>query len=272
MTAPDVGDDELRELVDAIHARYGYDLRGYAAASLARRVCATLARTRIADVAELRRRVLADAGFFHDVLDGLTVRVSELFRDPAFYAALRARVVPFLRTYPLLRVWCGGCATGEEAYSMAILLAEEGLYERAQIYATDLSAAAIEQAKHGVFPAARLRDAAARHREAGGVGALEACFTVAYDEAAIRPALQRNILFFQHDLVVDEAFGEMHLILCRNVLIYFDRALQHEVLQKLARSLCPGGFLAVGASEHVRGEAPFAPYVAEQRIYRHVGS
>ena len=225
-------------------------------------------------LAELERRVLADSELFGRFLHELTVHVSDLFRDPALYRGLRAQVLPALRTYPQLRIWHAGCATGEEAYASAILLEEEGLYERAQIYATDLSEQALRTAKEGVYARARFHAFDANYRAAGGRAVLANNFHFAHGQLAVRQALKRNILFFQHNLASDHAFGEMHLIFCRNVLIYFGRALREAVLSRLTGSLRRGGFLCLGESERlapVGAGALLHELAAAQRVYRHAG-
>ena len=261
---------EITRFLAAIHGRYGYDLRGYSPTSMRRRVQATLRRTGIASVGELAARSVADPEFFAEVLDGLTVHVSEMFRDPAFFRAFRSQVVPRLRTYPRLSIWSCGCATGEEAYSAAIVLNEEGLYERCQIYATDLSAAVLDRGRQGIYPAAALATASANYAAAGGLADLEDYFTAAYGQIAARDGLRRNILFLHHDLVGDHVFAEMDVILCRNVLIYFGRELQGRVYRKLAESLRPGGLLCLGPNERLPPAAAglFASFVPEHRIYR----
>ena len=273
-TPDDVTTIEVRLLLEAIYERYGYDLRGYAAASIGRRVHVALARSGLPDLGALQHRVLTDPDAFARVLGDLTVQVTGLFRDPGFYRAVRERVVPMLRTYPLINVWLAGCSTGEEAYSMAILLREEGLYERSQIYATDLSAAALDRAKAGVFPAEDLAAIVDAYGRSGGSDELEAHATVAYGQLAVKEALRRNILFFQHDLVSDHVFGEMQVVFCRNVLIYFGRALRARVMRKLSESLCPGGFLCLGASERLAADdrEPFRELAPNERIYRRIGA
>jgi chemotaxis protein methyltransferase CheR len=268
----DIEDLEVRLFLEAIYSRYGYDLRDYARPSMRRRVLAALAASGLRHLGDLQHRLLHDRDLFADVLEHLTVRVSELFRDPAVYTTLRSEIVPVLRTYPLLRIWHAGCASGEEAYASAILLEEEGLYDRSQIYATDLSPKAIQHGKDGVYPAARLPAFERNHAASGGTSTLTSHLTLAYDHIAMREQLRRNILFFQHDLVSDHVFGEMHVVFCRNVLIYFGRELRERVLKKLAQSLCPGGFLCLGTSEQLDGSAifeTFTPFSADARIYRY---
>jgi len=262
---------EVRLLLEGIYARYGYDLRGYADASMQRRVRAVLARMGIARISELQHRVLREPETFSYVLGNLAVCVSELFRDPESYRLLRERVIPVLRTYPLLKIWLAGCASGEEAYSMAILLMEEGLYERTQIYATDLNAEALERAKAGVYSIEALRAFAESYRRAGGTSDISRYCTAAYDGVAMADALRRNILFFQHDLVCDHAFGEMNVIFCRNVFIYFGSELRTRVLDKLADSLRSGGYLCLGRSERIgrSHEQTFAQLTPSEAIYRY---
>jgi chemotaxis protein methyltransferase CheR len=262
--------DPIRGFLEAIWRQYGFDLRGYAPASVRRRVTYALAKTGLNDVGELEARCLESPAFFAETLESLTVQVSEMFRDPAFFGAFRARLTPLLRTYPRLDFWVCGCATGEEAYSLAILLTEEGLYDRCRIYATDLSARAIERAKTGVYSGDAIAALVERYRQGGGIANFETYYTFAYDRIAIRDAIRSNMLFFQHDLVNDYTFGEMQVVLCRNVLIYFGRALQEVVLRKLAGSLRSGGFLCLGGSERPSGPASdlFQDFAPDERIYR----
>ena len=261
---------DVLELLTSIFDRYGTDLRGYASASLRRRVTAVLARSGVATVSDLERRVRGDATFFSDVLDGLTVHVSAMFREPSFYRVFRQRLVPVLRTYPRLNLWTCGCAAGEEAYATAILLAEVGLYDRAQIYATDVSPRAIERAKLGIYTRAEFARFVANYADAGGAFDLARYFTEAYDRVVVRDSLRRNIVFFQHDLVGDHVFGDMDVISCRNVLIYFGRPLQERALATLRGSLRTGGYLCLGQSEQlpraVRND--FVQVVPEERVYK----
>ena len=240
---------EIRVFLEALYAKHGYDLRGYADASLRRRIQAVLARLGLTRISDLQHRALREPEVLGLVINYIAVRVSELFRDPSFYHAFRTQVLPVLRTYPLLKIWHAGCASGEEAYTSAILLSDEGLYDRAQIYATDLSNEALEEAKLGVYPASRRAAFEEAYRLAGGTSDLSRYCTTAYEGIAMVEALRRNILFFQHNLVSDHAFGEMNVIFCRNVFIYFGRELRTRVLAMLAQSLCPGGFLCLGQSE-----------------------
>jgi chemotaxis protein methyltransferase CheR len=260
----------VARLTGAIFERYGYDLRGYAPASLRRRVGAALGRSGLSTVAELERRTVCDPDFFARVLDSLTVRVSDMFRDPSFFQAFRRRVVPLLRSLQRINIWHAGCAGGQEVYSLAILLSEEGLYDRCQIYATDLNPRAVEEAKRGVYVAGGRVALSASHRDAGGQSDLARYATDAYGGVSIHASLRRNILFFQHDLVSDHVFGEMDVIFCRNVMIYFGRELQERVLGKLGQSLRRGGFLCLGRSERLSrdGRSRFYEVAPGEPIYQ----
>jgi chemotaxis protein methyltransferase CheR len=266
---------EIRLLLEAIYSRYGYDLREYDPTSIRRRVMAALVKSGLAHLGELQHKLLDEPEFFGHILEDLTIRVSELFRDPAFYRAFRTRVAPVLRTYPLLNIWHGGCATGEEPHSIAILLSEEGLYERCQIYATDLSLHALERARQGIYSAEHLDTLVSNYERSGGTGKLASYYTAAYDRIALKESLRRRILFFQHNLVSDQVFAEVQVIFCRNVLIYFGPGLRERVLDKLASSLSPGGFLCLGSSERLPPASPsarrFTEVAAKERIYRYEG-
>ena len=262
---------EVRLLLEAIHARYGYDLRSYAFASMRRRVRAAVVRFGMQNLGELQHRVLHDAELFARLLGELTVPVSEMFRDPTFFLAFRARVVPLLRTYPRIKIWHCGCATGEEVFATAILLTEEDLYDRATIFATDLSPRALELAAQGIYDASRAPRFGQNYVSAGGTATLDRYYTAAYDRISLRDSLTKNVVFFQHDLVSDHVFAEMNVVFCRNVLIYFNPPLRDRVLEKIAQSLRPGGFLCLGSSERLTATgvgALFTEVDRAQRIYR----
>jgi len=240
---------ELRLLLEAIYLRYGYDFRRYTEDSIGRRVRAAAAKVGARHLGELQHRLLNDPETFSSVLDVLTVRVTEMFRDPGFYRTLKHLVLPVLRTYPQLKIWHAGCASGQEVYATAILLTEAGLYERAQIYATDMSSVAVEQAREGVYLEALLEEFELNYRATGGEQDFDGYWLRAYGRISIRPALKQNVHFFQHDLVSDYSLGEMHMIFCRNVLIYFGDELRQRVFALFADGLVRGGFLCLGASE-----------------------
>ncbi|HEY3669230.1 MAG TPA: protein-glutamate O-methyltransferase CheR [Polyangiaceae bacterium] len=267
---PELEDLEIRLLLEAIHARYGYRFQDYAQGSMRRRVRAALARSGLSHLGELQHRLLTDPEFFSTLLDDLTVRVSEAFRDPAFYRVFREQVVPLLRTYPLLKIWHAGCASGEEVYTSAILLDEEGLYDRAQIYATDMSPKAVELSRAGVYPEALAQTFERNYQDSGGTGSLESYYSRAYGRIAVREHLRRNIVYFQHDLASDYALGEMHVVFCRNVLIYFGTELRERALETISDSLKRGGFLCLGMNESLSSasKALFSEFAAKERIYK----
>jgi chemotaxis protein methyltransferase CheR len=264
---------EIELVLEAIHRRYGYDLRQYVPDTIERRMRAALARSGLKHFGELQHRLLNDAHWFSGFLDQLTVQVSEMFRDPAFYRAFRERVVPVLRTYPELKLWHAGCASGEEVYATAILLMEADLYERAQIYATDLSGSALESAKLGMYRQGLAAKFADNYTRSGGTQSLSDYYSAGYEHIVMRDALKRNIVFFQHNLVTDYAIGEVNVIFCRNVLFYFEKGLRSRVLGMFADGLCRGGFLCVGATEAAPNEPPgmFRSFAPEERIFRRSG-
>ncbi|HKO53726.1 MAG TPA: protein-glutamate O-methyltransferase CheR [Polyangiaceae bacterium] len=263
-------DLEIRLFLQAIQARYGYQFVDYAEGSMRRRVRAALTRSGLPHLGELQHRILLDPNFFASVLDDLTVRVSDIFRDPQFFRAFRERVVPILRTYPLLKIWHAGCASGEEVYTTAILLSEEKLYDRAQIYATDMSPKALEMARDGVYPEERSALFQSNYLESGGKERLDDYFSRAYGRVVVRESLRRNVVFFQHDLASDQALGEMHVVFCRNVLIYFGTALRERAIATFAGCLERSGFLCLGMNEALSALAiaKFSEFAEHERIFR----
>ncbi|WP_244221945.1 CheR family methyltransferase [Corallococcus exercitus] len=264
-------DIELRLLLEALYLKYHYDFRGYAAASLKRRMAQAADHFDCATLSQLQDRVLHEPALFPALLDYLTVQVSELFRDPSYYRALREHVVPVLRTYPSLKVWVAGCSTGEEAWSLAILLREEGLLERTLIYATDINPTALQRAEAGVYAVDRIAAFTQNHRQSGARTSLSDYYTAAYGGAVFDRSLKGHIVFSDHSLATDSVFAEVQLLSCRNVLIYFNRELQERALGLFAESLCHKGFLGLGARESLRfssHEAAFTPVVPEDRLYQ----
>ena len=264
-------DIELPLLLEAVYRKYHYDFRGYAAASLKRRLTQAMERFGCRTLSQLQDRLLHEAALFPALLDFLTVQVSEMFRDPAYFRALREKVVPLLRTYPSLKVWIAGCSTGEEVYSMAILLQEEGLLDRSLIYATDINAGALERAQAGIYDAARIVGFTENHRKSGARSSLSDYYTAAYGKAVFDKSLKTNIVFADHSLSTDSAFSEVQLVSCRNVLIYFDRELQDRVLGLFRDSLCRKGFLGLGAKESLRFSSQsyaFSDFVAGDKIFQ----
>jgi chemotaxis protein methyltransferase CheR len=272
----DVGADptfdiELGLFVDAVYLRYHYDFRSYARASLKRRVKAALARFGCATVSRLQERLLHEPELFPQLLDVMTVQVSEMFRDPPYFSALREHVVPRLRTYPSLRVWVAGCSSGEEAWSLAILLREEGLLARTLIYATDINPQALAAAEGGVYAAERIAGFTDNHRRSGGHGSLSDHYTAAYDRAIFDQRLKKHLVFSDHSLATDSVFAEVQLVSCRNVLIYFDRPLQERAIGLFRDALVAHGFLGIGARETLRFTRhadAFAEVEAGARIYQ----
>lgn len=249
MRASDRHDIEIELLIRTLQLRYGYDFSQYARASFKRRVNALLHRTGTAGVLDLIARLLDDDAFIREVVAAVSVPVSEVFRDPWVYLALRRKVLPVLATYPQINVWQAGCARGEEAYSLAILLKEEGLYERARIFATDFNDVALEIAAEGVYSAREARQWSENYQRAGGSGSLADYFHARYERIRFDAALRQNVVFASHNLAADGVFGEVQLILCRNVLIYFNLELQERVLRLFRASLVRGGFLCLGTKE-----------------------
>jgi len=264
-------DIEIRLLVEAIYTKYSHDFRDYAGASMKRRVLHAMRQLGCATVSELQARVLHDPGIFQTLLEFLTIPFTEMFRDPGYWHALRQEVAPVLRTYPSLKIWVAGCSTGEEVFSLAILLHEEGLLERAIIYATDINPVAMEKARMGIFPVAAVREHTGNYQAAGGTGAFSDYYRAAYDAVRFDRDLIRNVTFADHSLATDSVFSETHFISCRNVLIYFNRKLQNRAVGLFHESLCHRGVLAVGTKESLDFTAyaeKFESAVKRERIYR----
>lgn len=264
-------DIELPLLLEAVYRKYHYDFRGYAAASLKRRLTQAMERFGCGTLSQLQDRVLHEPALFPALLDYLTVQVSEMFRDPQYFRSMREKVVPLLRTYPSLKIWVAGCSTGEEVYSMAILLQEEGLLERSLIYATDINSSALERAQAGIYDAARISGFTDNHRKSGARSSLSDYYTAAYGKAMFEKSLRANVVFADHSLTTDSTFSEVHLVSCRNVLIYFDRQLQDRVLGLFRESLCRKGFLGLGAKESLRFSShsyAFSDFVAIDKIFQ----
>jgi len=264
-------DIELRLLIDAIYLKYHYDFREYAVASLKRRLKSALARFHCQTLSQLQDQVLRDPERFSALLDYLTVPVSEMFRDPSYYRSLREKVVPLLRTYPSLKIWVAGCSTGEEVYSLAILLHEEGLLPRTLIYGTDINPQSLQKAEAGVYEVERIAGFTENHRRSGARTSLSEYYTAAYDRAVFNKWLKQQIVFSDHSLATDSVFAEVQLISCRNVLIYFNRILQDRAVGLFRDALVRKGFLGIGAKESLRFSAHadgFDEVVREDRIYQ----
>ncbi|OGU18304.1 MAG: chemotaxis protein CheR [Geobacteraceae bacterium GWC2_53_11] len=271
MTPEELFDIEIQLLMEGVYQVYGYDFREYAESSLRRRLSQWLAGSGCATLSLAQSQILRDRQFFDTLLRGITVNVSEMFRDPAFFKAIREQVVPYLKTYPFVKIWLAGCATGEEAYSMAILLLEEGLKGRFRIYATDINEEVIRKAQDGIYPLQELQHFTRNYQHAGGTGSFSDYYTARYNHAILAPSLRENIVFAAHNLAVDTDFGEMNMILCRNVMIYFKQSLKERVLGLFDSSLLPGGFLCLGTKEsleHRRISDRYDTVAARMPIYR----
>jgi len=268
-------DIELRMLVEAVYLKYNYDFRDYTGASQKRRVLAAMRAMECDTVSALQARVMHEPSGFAQLLQFLTIPVTEMFRDPEYYLALRQHVVPFLKTYPSLKIWVAGCSTGEEVYSLAILLQEEGLLERSLIYATDINPESLDAARRGVMPLERMRLYTENYQKAGGTRAFSDYYTAAYGGALFERSLVENVTFADHSLATDSVFAETHFISCRNVMIYFNRRLQNRVLGLFHESLVHRGFLGLGSKESIDFSSyaqRFEPLARRERIFRKVGA
>ena len=270
---PEVSDEDIRVLLEAIYQRFHYDFRQYAVASLRRRLLQAMSQLQCATLSELQHKVMNDVTLFQRLLEYLTVQVRELFLDPEFFVAVRQQVIPLLATYPSIKLWIAGCGTGEEAYSFAILLAEAGLLDRTRIYATDINDESLRKAQSGVYALDRMKQFTLSHRAAGGHGSLSDYYYASHDSAIMTTNLKQHITFADHSLATDSIFSEAQLVSCRNVLIYFARELQDRALGLFNDALCRRGFLCLGTKESVRFSAHaarFQEWNAEQKIYRRV--
>ena len=268
-------DLELELLLEAICVTYHYDFRGYSRASLKRRLLQACERIGCRTLTSLQEKFLHDPAVFPQLLSYLTVQVSDMFRDPAYFLALRNHVVPHLKTYPSLKVWVAGCSTGEELYSLAILFREEGLERRTMFYATDINTDALAKAKSGVYDAHRIPLFTRNHQLSGATGSLSQYYTAAYDAVRFDRTLCRRTVFSDHSLVTDSVFSEMHLVSCRNVLIYFDRPLQDRAVGLFKDSLVRKAFLGIGARESLRFNAhreAFTEFLPNERLYQKNGN
>lgn len=262
---------ELKMLMEAIYMKYSYDFRDYTGASQKRRVLHALREMGCSSISALQARVIHEPAAFGALLQYLTIPVTSMFRDPGFFAGLREHVAPVLRTYPSLKIWIAGCSTGEEVYSMAILLKEEGLLERSMIYATDINPSSLEKARQGVFPLEAMREYTQNYQAAGGTRAFSDYYTAAYDAALFDQSLRENVTFADHSLATDAVFAETHLISCRNVMIYFKKSLQERALGLFHESLCHRGFLGLGSKESIDFSAyvtRFEPVLKRERLFR----
>jgi len=270
---PELEQIEIELLLEGIYQQYGFDFRSYAYASIRRRLWKRIEAEGLSTISGLQDQVLHNPSMMEKLLLDLSINVTSMFRDPSFYRVFREQVVPTLRTYPFIRIWHAGCATGEEVYSMAILLEEEGLYERSRIYATDINEVVLQKAKSGIFPIDRMQEYTENYIAAGGKRAFSDYYTARYGGALFSPGLTKNVVFSQHNLVTDRSFSEFNVILCRNVLIYFDKTLQSRVLTLFYDSLAMFGVLALGSKESLRFslyEECYEQINGPEKIYRKV--
>ncbi|MHB8651444.1 MAG: CheR family methyltransferase [Gaiellaceae bacterium] len=265
---------ELELLLEAVYRRYGFDFREYAPASLKRRLWRRMSAEGLTTISGLLDRLLHDSRCMERLLLDLSINVTSMFRDPSFYVAFRKTIVPTLRTYPFTRIWCAGCSTGEEVYSLAIVLEEEGLYDRTRIYATDINEQVLDAAREGVFPLDKMKQYTQNYIRAGGTREFSQYYVAAYDGARFSRSLIGNIVFAQHNLAMDGAFNQFNVILCRNVMIYFDKALKDRVHDLFHESLEMFGVLALGHKESIAFTPQAADYEeldAAERLYRRIG-
>jgi chemotaxis protein methyltransferase CheR len=271
--ATDLEEIEFQLLLEGIYRYYGFDFRDYAPASLKRRIWSAARAEGLTRISAFQDRLLHDPACMERFLIMLSVNVTAMFRDPGFYLAFRTKVVPMLRTYPFIRIWHTGCSTGEEAYSMAILLKEEGLYNRCRIYATDMNEAVLKRAREGIFPLEKMQEYTNNYLKAGGTRSFSEYYTAAYDSAIFSGSLRENIVFSQHNLALDGSFNEFQVILCRNVLIYFNKSLQERVHNLLYDSLVMFGVLGLGHQESIRfntHERDYEELESGLRLYRRI--
>lgn len=270
-----IEDIEVELLLAALYQRYHYDFRHYAKASIKRRLIQACTQLQFSSISALQDALLHEPTTLPRLLNYLTVQVSEMFRDPSYFRAIREKVVPHLRTYPSLKIWIAGCSTGEELYSFAILFREEGLEDRTMFYATDINPTALQDAEAGVFALDRIRKFTENHQKSGGRTSLSDYYTANYGRAVFDKTLRSQVLFSDHSLVTDAAFGEMHLISCRNVMIYFDRPLQDRAVGLFHESLSRKGFLGLGSKESLRFSAhanDFSEFDREEKIYQRIAA
>ncbi len=262
---------ELRLLLKAIFLKYGYDFRNYAKASIKRRVEGFLSRAGIKNISLLQHEILYNRELFNKLLSHLSVNVTQMFRDPDFYRALKTNIIPELKKKKVLKIWHAGCSTGEEVYSLAIILKEEGLYEKCRIYATDMDEVVLRKAKEAIYPVNCIQEYTLNYNKAGCKKSFNDYYTAKYEYAMLNSELKENILFSNHNLAIDSVFGEMDIIICRNVMIYFDSDLQERAFKLFKDSLCVKGILCLGSKETIRISEysdDFEDVVAKQKIYR----
>ena len=271
MRHKDSSEFEISSLLEAVYQKYGYDFRQYSEAHIRRRITNRMAMSGLEDISQMQFKILNDEIFAANFLQDLSITVTEMFRDPGFYRSLRENVIPILKTYPFIKIWHAGCSTGEEAYSMAIILQEEGLYDRTTIYATDFNQQALNRAKEGIFSNAMIKEYTANYQLSGGIESFSKYYMSDYDNVIMNQSLKKNMVWANHNLVTDSVFAEVHMVLCRNVLIYFDNNLQNKVQQIFYNSLINSGVLCLGSKESLRFTDLYEKYTEldkNQRIFK----
>lgn len=270
MISEEIKDIEIELLIEAIFRRYGYDFRNYSRASIKRRIMHRFSMEGFSSISQMQHRVLSDVSFLETIIRDLSINTTDMFRDPSFYKALRTDVVPLLKTYPFIKIWHAGCSSGEEVYSTAILLKEEDLYDRAIIYATDFNEDILKRAKQAIYPINLMKQFSSNYHHSGGKEEFSKYYITNQKSAMLDKSLKKNIVFADHNLVTDRVFGEMNMIICRNVLIYFNRKLQNHVIRLFRDSLVRKGILCLGSKETVSFSEhadDFEKLVAKEKIY-----
>ncbi|MEJ3720160.1 protein-glutamate O-methyltransferase CheR [Paenibacillus polymyxa] len=264
---------EIELLLEGIHRLYGYDFRNYALPSIKRRISYHAQSENVSTISGLQEKVLHDRSAFDRLVQSLSIPVTEMFRDPELFLNFRRKIIPILRTYPYIRIWHAGCSTGEEVYSMAILLHEEGLYDKARIYATDMNNLSLQQAKEGVYGIDRMKLYTKNYLESGGTQSFSEYYTAKYDSVMFHPFLRKNIIFAEHNLATDRSFNEFNVIFCRNVMIYFNDELRNHVHGLFYDSLSHFGVLVLGAKESIHFtdySDSYEPLDRVEKIYRKI--
>ncbi|MBB6130492.1 CheR family methyltransferase [Mucilaginibacter lappiensis] len=265
---------QITELIDLVRRVHGFDFSGYTKASLKRRVVRIMQLKKM-EFYDLKHTLVNDQHFFQYFLEEITVNVTEMFRDPSFYKALNLQVIPYLSTYQHAKIWCAGCSTGEEVYSLAILLREAGLSNKSFIYGTDINTEVLREARKGIYSLRSIKSYAENYQFTGLKGSISDNFTILYDAASVHNELKQNTLFSVHNLVSDDVFNEFQLISCRNVFIYFETELQERILELFYKSLCPLGYLCLGSKETIRSDAfkrKFKVINHQENIYQKIGT
>jgi chemotaxis protein methyltransferase CheR len=267
-----ISPEEVEDLLSIVHHVHGYDLGNYSKSSINRRLVHVMDKYRLSAF-ELKLRLVNESSFFQQFLNEITINVTEMFRDPAFYLSVRKNVLPYLGSWPHIKVWNAGCSSGEETYSFAIMLQEENLYGRSFLYGTDINSKVLDQAKDGIYDLRQIKTYTSNYIEAGGKASLSDYYHAAYDACIFNSGLKKNMLFSVHNIVMDKVFNEFQMVVCRNVLIYFDQELQEKVLQLLYESLCSFGFLCLGSKETIRSRTirqKFKVIDDRQNIYQKI--